>query len=798
MIAIKTLVLGWDKIKKHPYVFLSIITGIIFLFSYERYIWGNDYFIFTDAGSDCYDEYYPLYVYIVNKIKNGELSLWNNSWGLGCDTLVRQEWLLDPFAIVTISVGLLGGEQAIAESLIVTQLLKIILSSLLAYKYLCYFELIDDARIISALIYGFNSFLIVWGQHYWFGAAGIYTVVLLVVLEEWLKDIGRPKKYILLYSLVVALYFIYSVYFAYMAIIVTSIYACLRYIYLYEKGVFINGLRIVCAVVLGIVLAGVMILPFVDNTVGVSSRISTDSIWIRCLEYLTNPYELQYYIKTLIRMISSNVIGINSLGGAYYGLPLLSISVVGLPFLEEGALYIWAKMKGKREKRIFISSLVLVLFLVFVPLGSCILNALQYPFGRYTFVILPVATVIFAFGLHKVIAEKKMNYIITGIIIIGVCGLLLCSAFLFENTEFIRGFIKFVIWLNVIVYALMIVSTRCKTKMGEIAIFAVIILGVMGETYVSSSSEERKVVDDLAYERRSRTEAVLSELKRTEENWFRIDKTYSDFGFLGDMLIEGLCLPTSYNSTLNGNVSCFYEEIWPEVMTAGTTKVTTTRGILNNDCLKEDNVLTLLGVKYLLTEQEIEKVDRTWEKKELDGQDIIVYRNTNANSIVTAFDKIISEETFEKLPNEKRKEVIKSYLILSEEDILVNEIETSDIEESVLKQGEFDNEYFLELMKDTWFNGEVSINEEKYLLVTIPYRNGWNVYIDGEKVQHYKGDYGFISFSIAKGQHTLEIKYENNIYLVGLIVSLMGLACWIVLYKSQYGAEKDKKVEGYK
>lgn len=777
---------------KNPYIMLGILISVTFIISYIRYLFGGEYFIFKDAGSDCYEEYYPLYVYIVNRIKSGEFSLWNNSWGLGCDTLSRQEWLLDPFAIITIIIGVLGNDHAIAVSLVIAQFLKILLAGFLFYKYLGYFDLEDAVKIIGAYLYAFNSYLIVWGQHYWFGAASVYMVALLIALEAWIHNINKPKKYMLVYSLIVAAFFIYSVYFAYMAIVVTSVYVCIRYLYTQQnkKGIeretFKNGIRIIIAIVLGIVIAGVMVLPFVDNTMGVSTRISTDSIWRKMGEWLA-PYSMEYYISTLLRMISSNVMGINSLGGGYYGLPLLSVSIIGIPFLTEGLLDIADKSKEKGKKSIFVISLILIIFLVFIPLGSCILNAFQYPFGRYTFVILPIITVILALGIQRVCYSKKMNYAITGVMVCLEIALLIYAAFAYENSSFIRKYIKVVILMNLALYGIMILGTARKKVVYQLAIFGLLIIGCIGETYVSSSSRERSVLSasDLEYAKRVRTENIIKELEDKDDGYFRIDKTYNDYGFLGDMLIEGLHLPTSYNSTLNGNIARFYEEIWPEVMTNGTCKVTTARDyILNGTSLNKDNILALLGVKYILSDQQLTDLDEQWERIEINDPDIIVYQNMQADSVVTGFDRIISEEQFEEYSDEMRKKIIKSYLIMDQETIRDAGLKISSVEADILNEADYDNNYSLQLVKDTYFKGEMDIDHDKYLLTAIPYRKGWNVYIDGNKVPVYKGDYGFIAFQISEGDHLVEIKYENMIYVIGCLLSVLGIIIWIILYKT--------------
>lgn len=661
----------YDEVIRHPYVVLGVLIVLTFVIAFGRYLLGGDYFIFKDAGSDCFDEYYPLYVYVVDKIKSGEFSLWNNSWGLGCDTLSRQEWLLDPFAVIIIVIGVLGDETTIACALVWVQLLKTVLAGFLFYRYLTCFDLSSEVKIVTAYLFGFNSYLMVWGQHYWFGAAEIYMIVLLVVAELWLQHQEQSKKYMLLYSLVVATYFIYSVYFAYMAIIVTSIYICLRYLYLCRKEKNVggellkNGIRLVLSTILGMVIAGCMVLPFVDNTLGVSTRISTQSLESRIIEWLV-PYDWDYILATLLRMISSNVMGINSLGGGYYGLPLLSVSVVGVPFLTEGIIAIAHKCsQNKREKGIFWSSAALFAFLLFIPLGSCILNALQYPFGRYTFVILPMIAVIISIGIQRVLCERKMNYWITGILVSLEMGLLVYAAFAYENTRLIRMYTTLVILLNVLAYVLMFLYVKKEKRIWQKAVFVLMILGCIGETYVTSASSERIVENDLGLDKVARTKRIVEQLEEIDTCYFRIDKTYNDYGFLGDMLLEGLHLSTCYNSTLNGSSSRFYEEIWPEVMTNGTCKVTTARDyIMNGQNLNEDNVLALVGVKYILSDHELENTGEHWKRMDIDADDVIVYRNMRAHSIVTAYDQVISEQEFEKFSNEERKQLIKSYLIV--------------------------------------------------------------------------------------------------------------------------------------
>lgn len=772
------------KIKS--YGLLIALVLITFCYAFGRYLWGGEYFIFQDAGSDCKEEYYPTYIYIINQIREHRLSLWNNAWCLGEDTL--SSWLMDPFAILLIFIGVIMGEQVVAPLLVISQFAKVILSALLAYKFLQFYRIQNNVRIMGAYLYGFNSFLMVWGQHYWYGAASIYILLLLIAIEKWIEATEGKNKWLLVYSASVGFVFFCNPYFAYMSIIMSSIYACVRYIYLGSKEeelqfgqICKNGFWLVAVTLLGIMMASIIFFPFIDINMGTSARISTDSIWSRILYYLIHPYDLKYYVEIIMRFISSNSMGINALGGGYYGLPELSVSIVGLPFIIEGILSIYSKMKNRKEKIVFFTALFLILFVIFIPLGSCIFNAFQYPFGRYTFVILPILVVVFTFGLDRICNENKMNYLASGLSIILITGIIVYFVYSFENESSTRAYDKFIIFMNVCTLIVMFLVVKLKKNFCVIILFLFIIIGCAQENYLTNSA--RDTLNDFAVVERERTADIIGNLKQNDKIFYRIEKTYHDYSFIGESIIEGYASTGGYCATLNRNLIRFYEEIWPEAMTNNGTKVTTARDyITEENRLRNDNILTLLGVKYILTFEELPDTGRKYQKIKSDNFDVLVYQNMDANSIVTGFNKVITETEFERFSQEERNRIIKSYLVLSDEEAVDNPYYVERVEISNLNTDEFDNDYLLKSTKDSHYQGKITVDNEKLLLFAIPYRTGWNIYIDGKKVDNYKADYGFIACQISEGSHEIEVKYENRVYLVGAFFSLIGIAIWISLF----------------
>lgn len=780
----------WQKKDNIAYAILACAITITFAYAFKDYIWGNQYFIFKDAASDCQDQYYPMYIYLIEQIKENKLTLWNNYWGLGSETFTNQMWLMDPFAVFIVLGGCLLGSANVPTLILLAHFLKIVLSALLAYQYLRFFPLQKSIRIMGAYVYGFNGFLMVWGQHYWFGAASVYIVILLIIIEKWKND-DKSKKWLLLYSLCVAMVVLYSVYVAYMALIMSTVYACLRFIFVRRqsgKSLVVECVRsgggFLLATALGMLMGSVMILPFVDINMGISSRITTESLWERMIKNLLQPYEVIYYFKMLLRMISSNCMGINNLGGDYYGLPALSISVVGIPIMAEGLISIFGVRRSKRERAVVVISLLLVLFLLFVPLGSSIFNAMQFPFGRYTFVILPIFTVVFSLGLQRVCIEKKMSYGISGLATFSVVTLVAASAFVMENTEAIRSYDKLLILGNVVTFLLLFLISKSRKSIWVYALFLLIVAGTLVENGITNGN--RETVDKVVNETDTDTMQVIRDLKSTDNNFFRIEKTYHDFTPWNDSLLEGYAPSSGYNSNLGKYTDLFYREMWPEITNNGETRVTYAGDYVKEGGKAEKNpVLTLLGVKYILSKEEIEDPGDYYEKLKIAGSDIQVYRNLRANSIITGYDKVITESTFERLPQEDRHIAIGEYLILEDEKALKSQYYTERVD---LYNGKEKRAapYNLELIKDTYFRGNVSVEKDRMLLFAIPYREGWHIYIDGKATETYRADYGFIACQIDSGEHVIEVRYENRVYLMGMIFSGGGILIWLTLVEVCY------------
>ncbi len=85
---------------------------------------------------------------------------------------------------------------------------------------------------------------------------------------------------------------------------------------------------------------------------------------------------------------------------------------------------------------------------------------------------------------------------------------------------------------------------------------------------------------------------------------------------------------------------------------------------------------------------------------------------------------------------------------------------------------------------DSHMLGSVTTTAERQLMFTsIPYDEGWNIYVDGEKVDIYESVGALISFHVeGAGEHEIELRYMPRAISLGLSISIVcGLIYLLVL-----------------
>ena len=127
--------------------------------------------------------------------------------------------------------------------------------------------------------------------------------------------------------------------------------------------------------------------------------------------------------------------------------------------------------------------------------------------------------------------------------------------------------------------------------------------------------------------------------------------------------------------------------------------------------------------------------------------------------------------------NEEFKILIGTYY--NENDIEIYSINSNKFNEAnnVLMQ----DKVKIEIFKDTYIKANVNNKSNNTIYTSIPYDDEIKVYVDGKKVNTFMIGDALLGFDIESGKHVIEIKYKNNLMLIGSVISLSTLIVIIQL-----------------
>ena len=106
------------------------------------------------------------------------------------------------------------------------------------------------------------------------------------------------------------------------------------------------------------------------------------------------------------------------------------------------------------------------------------------------------------------------------------------------------------------------------------------------------------------------------------------------------------------------------------------------------------------------------------------------------------------------------------------------------------------NQFTIEKFNDARFVGTLNTSEDNACIqTTIPYDKGWNVYVDGVKVDTYKTFDALVAFDIGtQGNHTVKLVYSPAIIIIGGCVSVASMAVFAAILIVDYKKKKAQSV----
>lgn len=88
-------------------------------------------------------------------------------------------------------------------------------------------------------------------------------------------------------------------------------------------------------------------------------------------------------------------------------------------------------------------------------------------------------------------------------------------------------------------------------------------------------------------------------------------------------------------------------------------------------------------------------------------------------------------------------------------------------------------EMHTEEFKDGYIKGNYTAGEDGYLLLTIPYDEGWNAYVNGQQVEITDGANALSVIPVKEGQNEIELKYSVPGWKRGVVLSAGGILLFV-------------------
>lgn len=740
------------QVNKKSILCIGGLLVISCLFVFKNFLFGNQILAYTDIGSDTYDQYLMHYQGIINHIRDGNFSLWDFTNGYGVNMFTYN--LFDPFLLLLYLFGVLFGAEQIYGILVYWEILHILLAGITIYLFLSCFELSERAKVMASYLYALCGYMVVWGQHYQFGTVIVLFPLLLMAVEYSFKK----NKWFLGITVFCTIASFCSLYMAYMQFVMLGFYVLFRVAW-NEKLFSLDGIKQVGktygAMVLGIGIGCIQLIPSAFLILNVSGRVSGDSLISRCISMLA-PYPGAYYKTLWKHLFSSNLEGVNTYSGYtnFYEDTNVFLSALLIIAAVQFIYLFFTEHYSKKQRFVLVLAGIAIGFMLLIPLGSMIFNGFAYPFSRHTFLCMPIAVWLIAYVLNKMLEENKYSIpllVISVVVIVGYYVRLYLSTA--HKGAFLLGIFAAGIGLALIGYCF--IKHDKIRKLCPMLLLVCLIFTMSGDAYMAYNYTRHTVTKDSDYLADLYDEDVkeaLAYIDSIDDSFYRVEKTYTtgtEISCLNSMAQNYRGIST-YNSTLNTNVTTWLNQFWP-----GTAVINAAHRSFAN-ASGESVPASLSNVKYVLSDNAEFATEGYVLLKQFG--DVYVYENTYTKDIGKFFAgrEITGEET-------------ESMILLPEE----GQMDMSALSEGIS---------FNEPEKDSLVTGTAAVSEAGVLMIAIPYEDGWSAYVDGEKVEIYKVNYGFCGIELDAGEHEIEFRFDCPGFKMGVAASLISLAITIAIW----------------
>jgi len=788
-------------------LFLIILIGFI---AFKKFLTIEYLFYFKGIGSDSINQEYPSLIHKINFLREDYFFKYSFYTGMG-DAFVNSivvdpiSWLKELINYIGISFG--AEKYSIYSRFPIIFVFYFLLSGIFFYLYLRTINLSKYVALIGSLLFVYSGYLVVGSSWDFFGHV-FRAALLLFSFEQFFV---KKRWY---FFPIAVIYLSGNPFVLYLYSLFLFIYASFRY-FSQEKIVIINFFKLgFHLIILGVLGLLINFNDFANSFLKMyfSPRVSGNSSYNQVLSQGSEIVEQTSLIPTMIlRAFSSDILGsgINFKGWYnYFEAPLFYIGLLSLLIFPQVFIHL-----SKKNKIVFGSYFAFWMLTLLFPYLRRAMLAFTGDYFRFGFDFFIPFTILFmaVYALNELIKSEKLNKIL----LVSTLIVLLIALYFPYNSisqNAIDNEIRFWITILLMIYTLIIwlLSLSKFKNFGQLALLVLVVFELSLFSYKSYQKRDAISKSEYNYAQggyKDGTATAVNYIKSIDSTaFYRTEKDYFSgnaiHGSLNDALAQGYFGTSSYTSFNQLNYVRFLEETGI-IQKGNESQSRWISGLRNNPLL-----MTFGNVKYYLSKN-LESPIKNFGYTHLTKIDSInIFKNEYALPFGYSYSKTISPEEFSNLSQFQKQIILLNACVVEDSvfdgfsalqakdtiNILPNNSFTFNLYRS-FTDSLSKNHFNIKSFKHSEIKGTIELDTTKILFFTIPFDNGWSIWVNGKQHTLFRINHGFTGTILEKGNYEIKLEFNPAYYTILNSISLTTLAIyWLLLFYSLLKNRRKKPV----
>lgn len=725
-------------IKKHlndyKYTYISVTMILLLFFVFFSIIIKRPFLLGNDQWLQ-YNVFYKEWVnLILDFIKGNGLPMYSWNMYLGTDFYSAMGYYCTGDIFLPL---LLLFRNNIELGLIIETMLCVYIAAILMDFFLKKYGVSDHKiRTFISLIYAFGGQASQFVGHYMFFRFYAFMPLLFIGFLKYLENKNKST-----FIIATAILFLQSYYLMFPTLIFLFMFAVMMEIKNNKsfKEIFNDFINLLICLIVGFFISSIITLPSMVYLLN-NPRIGSNET-----------YSIFWYPRVYVGLYSSLTTFIPWQINPIFKTPnqghdnLYSLFITIVPFIS--CVSYVCKKENKCEGVLL---LILIITMCLRPLSS-IMHGFSEPSLRWIFLVEFYMLILAAKGMSSRVNKRIfIAYFLSTLLIIGSFCI-----FTVTNYNDAKGhliIIAMCLVLDLIIYLMYTKGIKYVLTLSVVEVVLFLCFDFYTKTviencYVTNDAIKREDVDYFKSLDEDEYRYYINFMNNQPPITLNKNKSL-DYGFMST---------SAYNSMFDYNTNQF-------------SKLSKSRLIPDSDYMgwvlecDDPYANTMLGVKYYIVYKEDELPKELKFEYAYNLDYLMVYKNLNYKG----FGYTAKQLKYTKDFNDTKD--FYDYILVDDETIDIYKY--TEISEVKLN---------IEERYKNYFKANIDLDNDNVLLIPIPNNKGWNIKVNGEKVTPISVNGGFIGLELNAGHNDIEMNFMSPYFKVGLILSFIGLASFIVI-----------------